>query len=122
MMELQEFVARTLVQIVRGVEQAQTEAADSKAKINPRINSVFTGTQAGGTNQALGWAKGGGLITMVQFDVSVSAHEGQGTKGGIGVLTGIIALGSQGASDKANTAATRIQFSVPIKLRVDDEA
>ena len=121
MMELQDFVAKTLVQIVRGVEQAQTDTADSKAKINPRIERVFSGTQSGGANEGLGWAKGGGLITMVQFDVSISAHEGQGTKGGIGVLTGIIALGSQGASDKANTAATRIQFSVPLKLRVEDE-
>ncbi len=116
MMELQDFVAKTLVQIIKGVEQAQKEIGDSQAKVSPKLRNVFTETQAGGT-QGLGWtAEGDSLVSVVQFDVSVTAQEGQGTKGGIGVVTGIFALGSQGASDKASTAATRIQFGVPIKL------
>jgi hypothetical protein len=116
MMELKDFVNQTLVQLVRGVEQAQKELADSKAKINPQVEEVFGGTQTGGANQGFGWAKGGDLVSMVQFDVLVTAQEGQGTKGGVGVVAGIFALGSQGASDKANSAATRIQFGVPIIL------
>ena len=115
-MELHEFVSKTLVQIIRGVEQAQMEIVDSQAKVSPQLRTAFTNTQTGGTNQGLGWAQEGGLVSVVEFNVSVSAQEGQGTKGGIGVVTGIFALGSQASSDKASTAATRIQFGVPIKL------
>jgi hypothetical protein len=122
MMELHDFVSKTLVQIIRGVEQAHTELKGSAAQINPPLQNVFTNTQSGGANQGLGWAKGGGLVSVVQFDVALTVHEGQGTKGGIGVVAGVFALGSQGASDKAQSAATRVQFSVPIKLPGHDVA
>ena len=121
-MELHDFVSKALVQIIRGVEQAQADLKDSSAQINPPLHNVFSNTQSGGANQGLGWAKGGGLVSVVEFDVALTIHEGQGTKGGIGVVAGIFALGSQGASDSAQHAVTRVQFSVPIKLSGHDAA
>lgn len=101
-MELQEFITRTLVEIIKGVEGAQKGLGDTPRIVNPELHKVFSGSTMGGTNLGLGWAaNGSGLVTMVQFDVSITAQEGQGTKGGIGVVAGIFALGSQGASEKA---------------------
>lgn len=121
-MELQDFVSKTLVQIIRGVEQAQIDLEKSSAQVNPLLDRIFTNTQSGGTNQGLGWTKNGDLVSVVQFDVALTIHEEQGSKSGIGVVTGIFALGSQGASDKAQSAATRVQFSVPITLPHNDAA
>lgn len=111
-MELQEFIEKSLVQIIRGVEKAQQTLADSNATINPKMSKVFVE----GGNPGLGYTKGSALATMVQFDIAVTAEKGHGTKGGIGVVTGFISLGSQGSSEKSHSAATRIQFSVPISL------
>lgn len=56
------------------------------------------------------------ITQNVKFDVGITATEGSGTKGGIGVVTGVVALGSQGRSDKAVEGVDRIQFTVPILL------
>jgi hypothetical protein len=115
-MELSDFVAKSLSDIVEGVLKAQTTATESGASINPRMGSIFTKSQTGGTNLALGWTKTGELIHLVEFDVAVTVEKGKKTKGGIGVVTGIFALGSQGESDASNSAISRIKFKVPISF------
>jgi len=114
-MELQDFVTQSILQITKGVEAAQECLADSTASANPPIGTVFTQSQTGGTNMALGWGDNGDLIHMLQFDVAVTATDGKKTKGGIGVVTGIVALGSQGQSEQANAHTSRIKFGVPIQ-------
>jgi len=58
----------------------------------------------------------GQLVQTVEFDVAVTATEGTDTKGGIGVVAGVFALGSQGQSSEEISAVSRIKFSVPITL------
>lgn len=113
-MDLKEFVSETIVEIIEGISDAQKRLEGSGAKVSPSINKLFTAAQTGGTNMALGYAKGGGLIQMVDFDVAVTAVEGTETKGGIGVVAGIFALGSQGKSTESNQSISRIQFKVPV--------
>jgi hypothetical protein len=115
-MELSDFVARSLSDIVEGVEKAQSSASESGAAINPQVSRIFAKSQTGGTNLALGWTKTGGLIHLVEFDVAVTAAEGKKTKGGIGVIAGVFALGSQGESHESNSAISRIKFKVPISF------
>ena len=113
-MKLQDFVKETLIEISQGVVEAQKELGANGSLVNPKLYNVFSGSQNGGVNLALGWDNMSRLVTMVDFDVAVTTQEGQGTKGGIGVVSGVFNVGMKGGSEKAQSAATRIKFSVPI--------
>jgi len=115
-MNLRDFVSETLVEIVTGISDAQSRLTDSGAQVSPQIRNLFTQSQTGGTNMALGWDTNGGLIQVVDFDVAVTTTEGTETKGGIGVVAGIFALGSQGKSEESNQSISRIKFKVPISF------
>ena len=115
-MNLKEFVAESLVEIVSGISDAQARLAGSDAQVSPKVKNLFTQSQTGGTNMALGWDGRGGVIQVVEFDVAVTATEGTETKGGIGVVAGIFALGSQGKSEETNQSISRIRFKVPISF------
>lgn len=115
-MNLKEFVAESLVEIVAGVSDAQSRLANSGAHVSPTIKSLFTHSQTGGTNMALGWDNEGGLIQSVDFDVAVTAIEGAETKGGIAVVSGVYNLGAKGKSEETSQSISRIKFKVPISL------
>jgi hypothetical protein len=115
-MNLKEFVTESLVEIVSGISDAQARLVGSDAQVSPKVKSLFTQSQTGGTNMALGWDSRGGVIQVVEFDVAVTATEGTETKGGIGVVAGIFALGSQGKSEETNQSISRIRFKVPISF------
>lgn len=117
-MELKAFVKETLINIIQGVKEAQHEAHAAGGKVNPAIDKMM---ENGSGSAVLGWAKGGGSSPMflVQFDVAVVAEEGKETKGGIGVVAGVFALGSQGKSQQNASNVSRIQFSVPVLLPSD---
>jgi hypothetical protein len=115
-MELKDFIAQSLQDLVRGIEQAQGALEVTGAHINPEIARVFSGALAG--QSLIGWSKQGGgrPIILVDFDIAVTVNEGTETKGGIGVVAGFVSLGSAGKSDQATSSATRLKFSVPVLL------
>ncbi|TQM12621.1 hypothetical protein FB548_1467 [Pseudoxanthomonas sp. 3HH-4] len=110
-MQLKEFVSQALVDIIEGVRDAQGKVNLPGAQVNPHINS---GT-AELTKLGMAWASGR-AAHLVRFDLAITATEGSGTKGGIGVLAGAINLGSSGQSNSENVTASRIQFAVPVTL------
>lgn len=112
-MELQEFVKDSLVQIVRGVRDAQQEISTTgdAGVISPPIQTEWE--KAGYV-----FAKGGLPVQKVDFDIAVTVAEKTGTKGTIGVVIAAIGLGSQGESSNSKTNDSRIKFSVPIALPV----
>lgn len=110
-MELREFVAETLVQIVEGVQEAQTRTKDHGARVNPHLTTSADLAVKQGILIASGSA-----AQLVQFDVALTAKEGTGTKGGIGVVAGIFTLGSTGQSQAENSSVSRVKFSVPLVL------
>jgi len=87
-MELQEFITKTLVQIMKGVADAQSE---------------FSGQKIGFQD---------GTYKYVDFDVAVVATESSGSGAGIGVV-GV--LKGQMSSESAEGSVSRIQFKVPIR-------
>mgnify|MGYP007123672533 CR=1 FL=1 len=110
-MDLRDFVSETLIQIVEGVKNAQSNAANLGAKINPHLTSTLGPAEKQGflrTNE--------GYAQIVQFDVALTVTEGSGTKGGIGVFAGAINLGSSGQSQTENSSVSRVKFSVPLSL------
>lgn len=111
-MELKEFISQALADVVQGVLDAQQVLGTNGKYINPELS-----TQQG-THEKHGKLVSiqGQLVQTVEFDVAVTATEGTGTKGGIGVVAGIFALGAQGQSSEEVSAVSRIKFSVPITL------
>ena len=121
-MELQQFITQSLVEISRGVIGAQDQLRESGAMVNPAMSVVFPNS-GGNSYESFGWAERdqASPVFLVEFDVAVTAAEGTQTKGGIGVVAGVFALGSQGQSHDQNTAVSRLQFKVPLKLPAQDK-
>ncbi|MBH0048447.1 hypothetical protein [Pseudoalteromonas sp. NZS11_1] len=115
-MDLKEFISESIVEIVEGIVDAQSRIKSDDALIVPSVHNVFTQSKSGGTNLAIGWDKKGNLINSVEFDVAVTSSEGTETKGGIGVVAGIVALGSQGKSLENNQSISRLKFRIPISF------
>ncbi|MBU1487110.1 hypothetical protein KKH56_03560 [bacterium] len=103
-MKLKEFVSGSLMEIFEGVK----EVHDKMGKIYPggmpenyiRQGHFLT------TDRKIG--------SFVEFDVAVTVSEESGTKGGIGVFSGLINLGTSGESSKSDTSLSRVKFQVPI--------
>jgi len=96
-MQLEDFVAETIRQIAAGVQRGQEDAKKEGTSVNP-ISSLLPGER----------------VRMIEFDVAVTTEEGTSSKGGVGVLAGIVKLGAEGKSDSTTTSANRIKFSVPV--------
>lgn len=120
-MELKQFAAESLVQIVRGIEDATKQLADSAAIVSPgsfqSVHSDFKATSVG--FHAPG--KYDRRVEQVEFDVAVYASEGKETKGGIGIVVGSIGIGTQGKSDAASSSQSRLKFAVPVVLPQGDK-
>lgn len=110
-MNLKDFVAESLVQIVSGVTQAQEQLKGTGARVNPLMRFMNDKSSIGDAD-----GDGGQPVYPVEFDVVVTAAEGTGTKGGIGVAVGIVALGSQGQSESKSGQESRIKFKIPLLL------
>ena len=111
-MNLKDFVSETLSEIIEGVKNVKQDEAKFGAEINP---DVFGDTKDI-VRQGLLKMSGSKTVTIVDFDVAVTAIEGQGAKGGVGVFAGAIGLGGQGESKIENSTVSRIKFSVPVAL------
>jgi hypothetical protein len=111
-MDLKDFVAETLVQIVEGVEDARKRVEDKSVGVNPQM--ATTHDHAGA--QGLLHIGGQTFAQVVQFDVALTVLEGKGTKGGIGIFAGGIGLGSSGQSQTENSSVSRVKFSIPLVL------
>lgn len=115
-MHLKDFVSESIVEIVEGIVDAQKRISSADAKVIPDLEQVFSQSQSGGTNLAIGWDKNSNLVHSIEFDVAVTANEGTETKGGIGVVAGVFALGSQGRSQENTQSISRLKFRVPISF------
>src|SRR5690349_21562580 len=91
-MQLRDFVAETLKEIIDGVVEAQNH-------YEVKGGSIASGViYAGASASAVGLMdrETHAPVQVVEFDVAVTAAEGTQTKGGIGVFVGAIGVGSHG--------------------------
>src|SRR2546423_6050458 len=109
-MTVKEFVEDTLVQIVEGVQAAQMRIAKSGAAIN-RYGMTMVSSQLDGRRYDPETRE---VEELVRFDIAVTVEGGTGTRGGVGVFLGPVALGSQGQSSNKDAQVSRVQFAVPI--------
>jgi hypothetical protein len=107
-MQLKDFVSQTLNQIVEGIATAQKFAEERGALVNPK-------GLIGLKEKADYWDRETGeAASRVDFDVAVTAVDGKGTKGGVGVFVGAFGLGTQGESESSKSSVSRVKFSVPV--------
>jgi len=119
LMDLQEFVTKTLVGIVAGVVDAQHRLAPLHAQIVPDL----AGARVDGGMEFVR-DRGGRPVRIVKFDVAVASQTKKGTQGGITVPSAYIGGGILGRSSIAHEAMNRIQFDVPVAfpMQVETEA
>lgn len=108
-MELKEFVAESLRQIIEGVKAAQ--AAPDGANVNAASVTPLSGNN-------IVHAFSSGTFTMVQFDVAVSA-EASGKAGGSVKVWGI---GGEAGGERKTGNVSRIAFAVPVRLPDGDQS
>ena len=89
-MELNEFVKKTLLQILDGINSAQTES--SVGVISPEMN--------------------GANVQTIKFDVAVTVEESVGSDAGAKINVFGSKVGAEIEGKKASETATRINFEV----------
>ena len=108
-MDLKEFVATTLVQIIEGVADAQKVAEEMGAVINPRARATASSVTTGQ----------GQAIHLVEFDVALTSIEGRTTSGGGGITVAFVRAGGEKETSATEASVSRVKFSVPVALPGD---
>jgi hypothetical protein len=102
-MELKNFIAKTLLEIIEGVRLAQS------GEDGTNVNASMAGAEFGGYLVNVGTY---GTATRVDFEVQVTAE----TSGGAGAKLVVMGIGAQGGANHTAGSANRISFSVPVRL------
>jgi hypothetical protein len=108
-MELKQFISEALFQLIDGVVEAQSKVDSLGGRVIPFVRDPEKKSLYSKTPDDL-------PVVFVDFDISVEAQEGTGTKGGVGVVTGMFNLGSSGESKENKQLSNRIKFSIPVAL------
>ena len=109
-MELGEFVSNTVLQILKAIRSAQSDA-EVGALVSPRISG-------GGDyrDQGLIKTEDGGRAVVLGFDIAVSVgtEDQHGGRGGIKVVA--FSLGGEASSSRQSETTSRVRFNLPIEL------
>lgn len=109
-MELKDFVAETLKEILLGVAEAQKLPEHGKNVVPTGTGHAKYPSDSNAVND-LSCA-----YTVVKFDVAVTAENEDSVKAGGGIKIAVVSLGAGGETISKNSSVTRIQFSVPVRL------
>lgn len=116
-MNLQQFISETLIQIARGVEEADKQLADSGAIVNPR--HVVPEPKASTYGYLAEEPENREYLAIVQkidFDVAVFASQTTEAEGKAGLMVAAIGLGTKASSERGEKSESRIKFSIPFVL------
>ena len=112
-MELKDFVAESIKQIVDGVVETQTYAATKGAQVNP------THLQPISTKGATVFKdhQGSRFAQSIEFDVAITAGDesNAGVSAGVSVIS-FFKAGVKGEIAENNTTVSRIKFDIPVLL------
>lgn len=103
MMDLKDFVAATLEQILEGVTKVQS------SELGRNVNAENVGVPSG-KNVFSGGTYG--TFTLVEFDVAVSAE----TAGKGGANLQVFGVGFEGGGEHKAGHVNRISFAIPVRL------
>lgn len=108
-MNVQEFVADTLVQIASAISDANARLKEASvdATANPPAANLVS--QGSVTYQGVSDTQ------RIEFDIAVTVEKSATIKGEAGFLM-VLKLGTEGNSATTNAQVSRIRFSIPLKL------
>jgi hypothetical protein len=109
-MKLDDFVAETIKQIIKGVVSAQEFGNSKNAKVNP-----LTARYQGATDGKIFCEQTGVPLQIVAFDVAVSVAEEQ-IASDESQTVGSISVSPASSSSTQNSSISRIKFEVPVLL------
>jgi hypothetical protein len=98
-MELKLFVTETIKEIIEGVVGAQKQ-------VIPQLNHSSDGFVQIGS----------GSLSNIEFDISVTSSETDGSENKAGVFIKVLDIGHKNMSTNNNTSTNRIKFSVPVSF------
>ena len=110
-MDLKEFTKQTLVQIVEGVAEADSQLSE--------VGSFVPITNFGNTTATFARDNNGTprLVINIDFDVAITAIETEGVNGGGGLkVAGFFNAGSSAESKTENQTISRIKYTLPLVL------
>ena len=113
-MKLDEFISESIKQVIDGIENARDYAESKGSKISGE-NLAFIGAK-NGTGIVFYNNQTQEIIEKIDFDIAVTAKEGDKSKGGLGLFVGAIGIGAQGQIESENSSISRIKFSIPLYL------
>lgn len=106
-MNLDEFVSVVLVNISKGVKDAQVEVEDFGGSVNPREILSVAGVD---------YAQIPTKETSIEFDILVEVSESNQNKGDGKLDLKVLSFGASGSSSDKLSRSQRIKFSVPLIL------
>jgi len=109
-MDLKEFVASSLTQIIEGIREAQQRGAASGAWVSPAGSEIPT--RAGARTMVT--PDGLSYLHDVEFDVAISVSDEQKAGAGAGIQIFGAKIGGDGSVAYQNAAVSRIQFTIPV--------
>jgi hypothetical protein len=109
-MDLKDFVAGSLTQIIQGIQAAQADTDGTGAWIIP-AGSVLARREG---STVVRTAQGEGYLHDVHFDVAITVSDEQAAKAGAGIKVFGAKLGAEGNVTYQNAAVSRVQFTVPV--------
>ena len=109
-MDLRQFTAASIEQIVLGVSDAAQSLSDLNARVNPQVMSTADDLYHQGT---------GTKAQMLEFDVAVTVGSSSNVGGGGGIGISVFSAKIDGSSREESSYVSRVRYSVPVVFPPD---
>lgn len=120
-MELREFVAETLKELIAGVKDAQQFAKENGALISPNLK-VYQNS-IGNSSHPVYYGSDGvtnHIMQVIEFDIAVTTATKDTEKGGIGVVSAILNAGVSSENQDTASEVSRIKFTIPVMFPIQE--
>lgn len=117
-MDLKDFIRETIVQIARGIEEANGDLDNSDAMVNPIYMDLDSASvDSSGRTKIRTNAypnPDSRVVHNVEFDVAVVAERVKEGSGGAKLSIASVGIGGEGRMASNDKSESRIRFSIPI--------
>lgn len=111
-MKLDDYVAETIKQIIKGINTAKDFGDEHGAKVNPESASFPSGSA-----NLIFCVDSGVPLQEIMFDIAVSVSEGSGSSESPELTVGSNSItGTSQSSESIHSSLNRIKFSIPVRL------
>ena len=111
-MKLSDFITETITEIIAGVFNAQENAKEKNAIVNP-AHLVFDGNVYTKVGSAQTY---GEIVTPINFEISLTVSETDKEQGGFGIFAAAFGAGVKGENEDRKENIHKIKFQTIIQL------